>query len=89
MRVAGDGLDLVVAEQFSDHGQPFPGQQAAAGEGVAQVVDAHVFNARAPADRDGGVEYVGREFARLHEGNAIRYRLSPADLASIPEVESG
>ncbi len=41
------------------------------------------------ADRDSVVEYVGREFAGLHEGNAIRYRLSPADLASIPKVESG
>ena len=40
------------------------------------------------ADRDSVVEYVGREFAGLHEGNAIRYRLSPADLASIPKVES-
>ncbi len=40
-----------------------------------------------PSDRDGVVEYVGREFAALHEGNAIRYRLSPADLASLPKTE--
>ena len=41
-----------------------------------------------PADRNGVVEYVGREYAGLHEGNAIRYRLSPADLARIAKVES-
>ena len=40
-----------------------------------------------PADRDGVVEYVGREFASLHAGNAIRYRLSPADIAGIPKTE--
>ena len=37
-----------------------------------------------PADRNGVVEYVGREYAGLHEGNAIRYRLSPADLTKLP-----
>ena len=41
-----------------------------------------------PADRDGVVKYVGREFAGLHEGNAIRYRLNPEDLAGITQTES-
>ena len=35
------------------------------------------------ADRDGVVAYVGNEFRGLHEGNAIRYRLRPEDLAGI------
>ena len=35
------------------------------------------------ADRTSAVDYVGREFRGLHEGNAIRYRLQPADLDAI------
>jgi hypothetical protein len=35
------------------------------------------------ADRGQVVDYVGREFGGLHEGNAIRYRLRPKDLAGI------
>ena len=34
-------------------------------------------------DQEEVVEYVGREFRGLHEGNAIRYRLRPEDLAAI------
>ena len=33
-------------------------------------------------DRDGVVDYVGKECRGLHEGNAIRYRLRPEDLAA-------
>lgn len=35
------------------------------------------------ADRQEVVNYVGREFHGLHEGNVIRYRLRPEDLAGI------
>jgi len=35
------------------------------------------------ADREQVVDYVGREFAGLHEGNLIRYRLRPEDLAGL------
>ena len=35
------------------------------------------------ADRDLVVDYVANEIRGLHEGNAIRYRLSAADLASM------
>jgi hypothetical protein len=33
-------------------------------------------------DRDSVVEYAGQEFAGLHEGNAIRYRLKAEDLVA-------
>ena len=32
------------------------------------------------ANREQVVDYIGREFNGLHEGNAIRYRLRPEDL---------
>ena len=35
------------------------------------------------ADRDPVVDYIGKEFRGLHEGNAIRYRLRPEDVAGI------
>lgn len=35
------------------------------------------------ADRHDLIEYIRAEFRGLHEGNAIRYRLSPEDLAAI------
>jgi Fic family protein len=35
------------------------------------------------ADREEVVNYIGNEFRGLHEGNAIRYRLHPKDLACI------
>ena len=35
------------------------------------------------ADREQVMDYVGHEFRGLHEGNAIRYRLRPDDLAGI------
>ena len=35
------------------------------------------------ADREQVVDYVGTEFCGLHEGNVIRYRLRPEDLAGI------
>ena len=35
------------------------------------------------ADREQVVDYIGNEFRGLHEGNAIRYRLRPEDLAGI------
>ena len=34
-------------------------------------------------DRAQVVNYIGREFRGLHEGNGIRYRLQPADLEAI------
>ena len=34
-------------------------------------------------DRGHVADYVGREFHALHEGNAVRYRLRPEDLAAI------
>jgi Fic family protein len=34
-------------------------------------------------DRQSVVDYVGREFAGLHEGNIIRYRLRPEDIAGL------
>ena len=35
------------------------------------------------ADRQQVVDYVGQQFRSLHEGNIIRYRLRPEDLAGI------
>ena len=35
------------------------------------------------ADRERVVAYIGKEFRGLHEGNAIRYRLRPEDVAGI------
>lgn len=35
------------------------------------------------ADRDQVVDYIGNEIRSLHEGNAIRYRLSAGDLAAM------
>ena len=35
------------------------------------------------ADREQVIDYVGHEFSGLHEGNVIRYRLRPEDLAGI------
>ena len=35
------------------------------------------------ADREDVVAYIGHEFHGLHEGNIIRYRLRPEDLAGI------
>ncbi len=35
------------------------------------------------ADREEVVNYIGNEFRGLHEGNVIRYRLGPEDLADI------
>ena len=35
------------------------------------------------ADREEVVNYIGNEFRGLHEGNVIRYRLRPEDLADI------
>jgi hypothetical protein len=35
------------------------------------------------ADREEVVRYIGNEFRGLHEGNVIRYRLRPEDLAGI------
>jgi hypothetical protein len=35
------------------------------------------------ADREDVVNYIGKEFRGLHEGNVIRYRLRPEDLAGI------
>ena len=37
------------------------------------------------ADRQQVVDYIGHEFRGLHEGNVIRYRLRPEDLAGIGE----
>ncbi len=37
------------------------------------------------ADREQVVNYVGHEFRGLHEGNVIRYRLQPEDLADIDQ----
>ena len=34
-------------------------------------------------DRQPVVDYIGHEFRGLHEGNIIRYRLRPEDLAGI------
>ena len=50
MGVSGGGLDLVVAEQLADGGQPFADQQAAAGEAVAEIVDAQVLDPGALQD---------------------------------------
>jgi len=37
----------------------------------------------AEEDREQVVDYVGRQFRGLHEGNVIRYRLRPADLVDL------
>ncbi len=36
-------------------------------------------------DQESVVKYIGREFQGLHEGNVIRYRLRPEDLADISD----
>lgn len=48
---------------------------------LAMAVDAGIPD----ADRAQVVDYVGHEFRGLHEGNVIRYRLRPADLAAITQ----
>ncbi|MBK9130029.1 MAG: Fic family protein [Gammaproteobacteria bacterium] len=40
-------------------------------------------------DREQVVNYVGQEFRGLHEGNVIRYRLRPEDLAGIARGQAG
>jgi hypothetical protein len=40
-------------------------------------------------DRADVVSYVGQQFQGLHEGNVIRYRLRPEDLAGIERDEAG
>jgi Fic family protein len=50
----------------------------------ANDVMAMAINAGVPEDdRKPVVDYVGQEFAGLHEGNAIRYRLKADDLAAL------
>lgn len=39
------------------------------------------------ADHEHVVDYIGNEISGLHEGNAIRYRLTVDDLASIPSPD--
>jgi hypothetical protein len=39
-------------------------------------------------DRQHVIDYIGQEFRGLHEGNIIRYRLRPQDLAEISREES-
>jgi hypothetical protein len=46
---------------------------------IAMAVEASI----PEADREEVVNYIGREFRGLHEGNVIRYRLRPEDLAGI------
>ena len=41
------------------------------------------------ADREQVVNYIGQEFRGLHEGNVIRYRLRPEDLAEIAREPAG
>ena len=49
-------------------------------EGIVRMAD----DAGVPeADRHDLIEYIHAEFRGLHEGNAIRYRLRPEDLAAI------
>ena len=48
--ISGGGLDLAVAEQFADHGKPLAVGHRDRGEGVTQVVDAHVLNSGALAN---------------------------------------
>ena len=35
-------LNLRVSKQFTDHRQPFANEQPAGGEGVAEIVNAHI-----------------------------------------------
>ena len=53
-----------------------------------RVMDMAAEAAIPEADRREVADYVGREFHGLHEGNAIRYRLRPEDLAGIASVRS-
>jgi len=46
---------------------------------MAMAADANI----PETDRENVVNYIGREFRGLHEGNVIRYRLRPQDLAGI------
>ena len=59
MGVAGGGLHLGVPEQFADHGQAFAYQETAAGEGVAQIVDADIVEPGAGTDAPPGVLQIG------------------------------
>ena len=63
--VAGGGLDLGVAEQLADHGQAFADRQPAAGEAVAQVVEAHVVEPGPRPDAPPRVLQVGEMVAGL------------------------
>ena len=46
---------------------------------MAMAADAGI----SEGDREQVVDYIGHEFRGLHEGNVIRYRLRPEDLAGI------
>ncbi|MBN2124564.1 MAG: hypothetical protein JW821_09750 [Deltaproteobacteria bacterium] len=49
-----------------------------------ELINAMAAEADIPkADREEVVRYIGKEFRGLHEGNVIRYRLRPEDLAAI------
>ncbi len=41
------------------------------------------------ADREQVVNYIGQEFRGLHDGNVIRYRLRPEDLAEMAREQAG
>lgn len=41
------------------------------------------------ADREQVVNYIGQKFRSLHEGNVIRYRLGPEDLAGVARDQAG
>lgn len=58
-------LDLGMAKQLSDHRQALAQSKAARGEGVAQIMDAHLFQPGQFADALPGVLQVGEIPARL------------------------
>jgi hypothetical protein len=54
---------------------------------AARVMDMAAEAGIPEEDRRDVVDYIAREIAGLHEGNVIRYRLSPEDLAGLTRTE--
>ena len=71
--IARRGLDVVVTEQLSDHGEALADEQAAAGEAVPQVVDAQVLDCVSASSSLFGVR-------------AILLRPAPVRLAQVSRV---
>ena len=79
--VTGGGLHLGVAKQLANHRQAFTDQETAAGEAVAQVVDAQVVQPRTRSDAPPRVLQVGQMSVLLAAGDDPRVVTPSLDTA--------